>query len=210
MKNLIIIGARGYGRVVFNLAISCTGYKSEYQVKGFLDDKSDALDGFDGYPSIIDTVENYQIQEDDVFICALGEVANKKKYVQFVLDKGGNFISLIHPLVKINQNSKIGKGCMIFSNVIIGCDAKVDDFATIQAYAILGHDSYIGKYCYIDSFVSLGGYVYVENEATIYPSAVVHPRKKIGTGSVVGAGAIVIRNVKNYKTVYGNPAIILK
>ncbi|HJY11908.1 MAG TPA: hypothetical protein VJ304_03925, partial [Flavobacterium sp.] len=87
MKNLIIIGARGYGREVCGLARQCSGYNTEYIIKGFLDDKLDALNGFDNYPDIISSVENYEIQENDVFVCALGSVQWKKHYVEIILSK---------------------------------------------------------------------------------------------------------------------------
>ena len=70
MKHLIIIGARGWGREIFSLAMNCIGYQTEYDIKGFLDDKTNALDGLSGYPSIIDSVENYQIQPEDVMLLA--------------------------------------------------------------------------------------------------------------------------------------------
>ena len=47
MKKLLIIGARGWGREVYGMLPSCLGYGTEFQVKGFLDDKSDALDKFE-------------------------------------------------------------------------------------------------------------------------------------------------------------------
>ena len=46
MKNLLIIGARGYGREIYNFAIDSKGYGTEFTVKGYLDDKVSALDGF--------------------------------------------------------------------------------------------------------------------------------------------------------------------
>ena len=72
MKNLIIIGARGFGREVSDLAQYCIGYKSEFVIKGFLDDDNEILDKFIGYPPIIDSVENYAIEENDIFICEIG------------------------------------------------------------------------------------------------------------------------------------------
>ena len=96
MKHLLIIGARGWGRAIYNFALESIGYGTEFDVKGYLDDKSDALDGFEGYPPIIGSVETYQIQEDDVFICALGVVKYKIKYSKLIMDKGGEFITLIH------------------------------------------------------------------------------------------------------------------
>ena len=53
MKNLLIIGARGFGREVYNTALESVGYEKEFIVKGFLDGKSDALNGYEGYPPII-------------------------------------------------------------------------------------------------------------------------------------------------------------
>ena len=53
MKNLLIIGARGFGREIFNMAHDCNGFGSEFIIKGFLDDKKDALDNFNGYVPIM-------------------------------------------------------------------------------------------------------------------------------------------------------------
>ena len=73
MKQLLIIGARGFGREVYNLFLACKAAGLEMCCKGFLDDKKDALDGYKNYPPIISSVEDYIIQEDDVFICAFFE-----------------------------------------------------------------------------------------------------------------------------------------
>lgn len=209
MKNLLIIGARGFGRDIFHVAQECRGYNTDFIIKGFLDDKPDALNDFKNYPPIIDTVENYNIQKDDVFICALGDVASKKKFSVIILEKGGEFISLIHNVSSINETAKIGKGCIIRYNALIACEAVIGDFTTIQSMSIVGHDAKVGKWCYIDSFSDIGGGAELEDEVTVYPNAVVHPRKKVGEGAVVGAGAVVIRNVKNNTTVCGNPAVRL-
>lgn len=95
MKHLLIIGARGFGREIYNLAINSIGYQEEFDIKGYLDNKLDALCDYKNYPPIIDSVEHYQPQEDDVFICALGDVNYKKKYTSIILSKGGQFINLI-------------------------------------------------------------------------------------------------------------------
>ena len=35
MKNLLIIGARGFGREIYNLALESIGYGTEFTIKGF-------------------------------------------------------------------------------------------------------------------------------------------------------------------------------
>jgi hypothetical protein len=53
-----IVGARGCGRETFDSIRSISGFGSTIHVKGFLDDKADALDGMRDYPPILSSVED--------------------------------------------------------------------------------------------------------------------------------------------------------
>jgi len=61
MKNLVIIGARGFGREVYNIAKQT----NQFNLIGFLDDNKSSLDGFTDYPPILSSVEDYEIGEND-------------------------------------------------------------------------------------------------------------------------------------------------
>ncbi|CAC9976598.1 PglD-related sugar-binding protein [Flavobacterium panici] len=206
MKNLIIIGARGYGREVCGLARQCSGYNTEYTIKGFLDDKLDALDGFENYPAIISSVENYEIQDNDVFVCALGDLKWKKHYVEIILSKGGQFINLIHPTVVFTSNVKLGNGIIIFMYSNISNDCVLDDFVTIQGFVAIGHDSKIGKWCHINAYSFTGGYAVLEEEVCLNTRSTVLPNVIVRKGATVGAASLVIKNVKENTTVFGVPA----
>jgi PglD N-terminal domain len=52
MKKLIIIGARGFGREVYNLAEQVMNDGGDFVIAGFLDDDPGKLDGMHGYPPI--------------------------------------------------------------------------------------------------------------------------------------------------------------
>lgn len=56
----------------------------------------------------------------------------------------------------------------------------------------------------------MGGFVKVDDFVTIQTSAVRHPHKHLNPNCTIGAGAVVLRNVKNNITVIGNPAIKLE
>lgn len=210
MKNLIIIGARGYGREVFNLATQCAGNKIEYTIKGFLDDKKDALSGFNYPVGILSSVEDYIIEPNDVFVCALGSVEYKKKYVEIIKNKGGEFINLVHPTVVLHNNISLGEGLIMFGYSGISNECVVGDFVTFQAYSIIGHDCKVGNWCHINAYSFLGGYAELEDEVTLHTRATILPGVKVGKGAIVGTGSIVIKNVKPGITVYGNPAKELK
>lgn len=202
----MIIGARGWGREVYDIAKSCIMSGLDMSVKGFLDDKSDALDGYDHYPPIIGSVEAYEIQKDDVFICALGDVVYKKHYVDIIKGKGGKFVSLVHPTAIIGSNSRIGEGCVIGAYANLSNDTSIGDHVTFSIKAGLGHDSRVGNYSHIGGLCNISGFVTVGEMVTIHPCSNILPHKSIGDNAVVGAGSVVLMNVKTGKTVFGNPA----
>nr|WP_315252789.1 acetyltransferase [uncultured Flavobacterium sp.] len=206
MNNLIIIGARGYGREVHDLAKQCSGYNTEYILKGFLDDKSDALNGFENYPEIISSVETYEIEQDDVFVCALGSVKWKKHYVELILSKGGRFINLIHPSAIFNTNVVIGNGVIVFMNSNISNDCVIGDFVTLQGFIGLGHDTKIGKWSHLNAYSFTGGFTVLEEEVCLNTRATVLPNVIVKKGATVGASSLVIKNVKEGTTVFGVPA----
>ncbi len=105
MKNLIIIGARGFGREYCQGLRLREGYGKTFAIKGFLDDKADALEGFEGYPPILSSVEDYVPEPGDVFTCALGSPVYRRKYTEMMLAKGGVFETLINPNAIIHQSA---------------------------------------------------------------------------------------------------------
>ena len=206
MKNLVIIGAGSFGREVYNLALECSECGSVYIVKGFIDNVYDIVE-YDGYPPILSRIDDYIPMEDDVFVCAIGDVIWKKKYVQLILNKGGNFITLIHPQAHISKNVKLGIGCIVCCQSFISCDVNIGNHTTIQPHVIVGHDCRIGDMCQINSNTSIGGFVTIENDVTLHTSVTLLPKSKIHANAIVGAGSVVLRSVKANTTVFGNPAV---
>jgi sugar O-acyltransferase, sialic acid O-acetyltransferase NeuD family len=209
MKQLLIIGARGWGRKGYDIAKASIEAGASFIVKGFLDDKADALAGYDNYPPIIGPVETYIIEEDDVFISALGDVNYKKQYADIILKKGGQFISLIHPTAILGNNAKIGRGCVIGAFANISCDTSIGDFVTFSIKAGIGHDSSIGNYSHIGGNCAISGFVTIGESVTMHPGCLVVPHRKIRDNAIIGTGSVVLGNVKPGVTVFGNPAKII-
>lgn len=206
MKHLIIIGARGFGRELYFLAQNAIGYGSDFDIKGYLDDKEDALASYFGFPPILSSVENYIVHKDDVFICALGDVRYKRKYVELILQKHGEFISLVHKNATILPTASVGKGCIIFQNVQVSTDVCIGDFVTLQPMVFLGHDAVIGNWCHLNTNCVCNGLTVLEEMVTLHTGAIIAPKIQIGKSSIVGAGSVVFRNVQENVTVLGNPA----
>lgn len=205
MKNLIIIGARGFGREVHDLALDCIEAGEDMRIKGFLDDKTDALDGYVGYADIISSVEDYNIQANDVFTCALGSPENKKKYIDKIVAKGGRFINLISPHAIIRRNALLGTGCIITAGSNISVDTVIGDYVSILSSAI-GHDAKVGDYSVLSGACRVNGFVEIEQLSYLGCNSMIYPHKKVGEGAFVGMGSVVVSNIKPGRRVFGNPA----
>ena len=206
MKNIILIGARGMGRTIHNYLEEFKEYNTDFKIKGFLDDKKDALQDFDNYAPIIGTVDEYCVCKDDWFICTLGDIPFRKKYSQPIIDKGGKFFILIHPLARIMKDAQIGEGTIVGPWASIGSGAVIGEHCLIQTSSLIGHDVNIGDWSRIDTHVVCTGGAKVGNNVTIHTGAILNQNAIVEDDAKVGAGSFVLRKVKQGDTVFGNPA----
>lgn len=206
MKRLIIIGAGGFGREIANAAQEAVGYGTEFVLKGFLDQKPDALDGFAGYPSLLGSPEAYAVQPDDVFFVAMGNLRLRRKNAELVAAKGGRFQTLIHRTASLGRNVVIGAGSYVAHNAVLTADIQVGRNVCVFHGTVIGHDGRIGDCSHVSSLVFLGGGVRLGAGVTLHPGVRVAPFKTIGDGATVGIGSVVLTNVRAGATVFGVPA----
>ena len=205
MKNLIIIGAGGMGRVFYDMARESIGYESDFIIKGYLDDNLNALNAFLNYPPVLNTVTDYIPEKGDLFVCSIGG-DKRRRCMEEVLEKGGEFYSLIHKTACIGSNVKLGKGNCIGAYTTIAADAIIGDYNFIQSHTIIGHDVKMGDWNRIDSHVLCVGGVIIKEEVMIHTSAVINHNVTVESNSHIGACCFVIQNVEQGATVFGNPA----
>ncbi|MBU0953687.1 MAG: N-acetyltransferase [Nanoarchaeota archaeon] len=124
--------------------------------------------------------------------------------------------------VHIGENCILSKGVYIDRGVRIGKNVKIQNYASVFHGAIVDDGVFIGPYACIsnDRFpraVNPDGSlkidadwtvrtVHIEKGASIGAGAIILPGKVIGTWALVGAGAIVTKDVPAHGMVHGNPA----
>ncbi|GGI55599.1 acetyltransferase [Oxalicibacterium solurbis] len=208
MLRVLIIGAGGWGREVLHQMLADADHDKLWSIAGFLDNRSNVLDGYEvGVPILGDPL-TYVPQEEDVFVCALGDPHLRYQYAQPILEKGGTFIPVCTESFLSNR-VQLGTGCFLGHWVHSGPDVQIGDFVTIHALTVMGHDVRIGNYAHIGAQVFMGGGVQIGNFAVIHPRATILPGIKVGDDAVVGAGSVVLKDVPAGATVFGNPAKIV-
>ena len=197
------------GRTIYDMARENAAFNREFNIKGFIDDNLDALIGFQNYPPVIGKIADYQVQQNDVFLCSIGG-ESRRECMESIISREGEFITLIHPTSRIGTNVHIGKGCYVGAFTTIAADAFVDDYNFIQSHSIIGHDVRMGKWNRIDSFVFVVGGVEIGDGCMIHTRAMLNHNVQVGDGAHIGACSFVINNVDPGATVFGNPARRIK
>lgn len=118
--------------------------------------------------------------------------------------------SIVGSYAYIDANVQIGKNCKIQNRALIYDPAVIHDGVFIGPGAILTNDknprsiSASGEVKSAKDWDKVG--VEVLQGATIGSGAICVAPVKIGKWALVGAGAVVTRDVKDYALVVGNPA----
>jgi sugar O-acyltransferase (sialic acid O-acetyltransferase NeuD family) len=211
MKRLIIVGAGGFGREVLCYANDIETNGCDWKVYGFLNDDeyADALDNYNVPYSIIGSIKGYIPQDDDVFVCAIGDPKAKLQICKSMKARGAKFISLIHPTAYIGQRVKWGEGLIVAPRANIGPDVKLGDFVTINTNSVLGHDTDVGEGTTFYGYDVIAGKCIIEEGVSVYLNAALAPGIKIGKNVKIGIGSVVVKSVKADVTVFGNPAKII-
>jgi len=206
MQRLIIIGAGGMGREVYDLCKAMPANGRDWQLAGFLDDREEVLAGLGSLPPIISGPFEYQPRPDDYFVCAKGESNIRLPLCEYLKASGAKFISLV-PSHSLGSGTTVGEGCIFYNLAGVGPNSRVGNFVFLNAVASIGHDSVVGDGTVIGPQTCVGGRatigrgVYIGTNATILPGAVVEDY------AYVGAGSVVLRRVRTRTKVFGNPAV---
>lgn len=197
-KPLIIIGAGGHAKVVYNSIVNTHPNRTI----SFADDnRGGELLG----ATIYCPIKEINHLTDFVVHIAIGNNHTRK----LIIDKyelHASLITIVDISGILSGFSCVGKGAFIAASSIVAIDSIIGISTIINHGAIIDHDCIIGDYCHVAPNATLSGNVEIGDGVFIGANATVLPGIKIGAWSTVGAGAVVTENVGLNQIVKGIPA----
>ncbi len=199
-RKLIIIGAGGHGRVVRDIARS-NGYKKIF----FLDDEhKDSVQTL----GATDDFEKYAHTHD--FFVAIGESRARERITTRLCDAGCRIVTLIHPSATVSDDAVIGAGTAVMAGAVIGAGSVVGNSAIINTNSAVDHDCVIHDFSHVSVGASLGGCVTLERHVWVGAGATLINNVDVCEGCIIGAGAVVIRDINEAGTYVGVPARLMR
>lgn len=198
-KNVVIIGASGHGKVIADIII-----KSGDRAAGFLDDAENLPESILGIP-VLGRVRDFSKYEDCSFVIAIGS-AKIRERISGMLDQKVQWYTAVHPAAVISSlGVEIGEGTVVMANAVINSGAHIGRHCIVNTAAVVEHDNVLEDYVHISPNAALAGTVTVGKRTHIGVGACVRNNLSICADCVIGAGGVVVKDIKEPGTYMGIP-----
>ncbi|MEM1210849.1 MAG: NeuD/PglB/VioB family sugar acetyltransferase [Planctomycetota bacterium] len=194
---LVVYGAGGHGRVVAEAAEA-----AGVSVVGFIDDR----------PPVAMLERGLIVEADQADVVAspmvvgVGDNATRRRLSEAASDREAGFDRVVHPQACVSPSAELETNVFVGPLAMVHTDARVDRGVIINRGAVVEHDVVLRGYVHVAPGAVLGGGVAAEEGALVGLGARVLPGVRIGAWAVVGAGAVVTRDVGEGEIVRGVPA----
>lgn len=206
----IIIGAGTYGEVYL-------AYLQEagVEVVGFLDDDPKYIGKtVRGIPVLGPINLLHTLKETDKIVavyCPLGNNKLRVKFLSLARQLGYETPNYIHPSVIISPHVTIGKGVYILLGTTIMPYADIKDFVMISMGVHLAHHSLLDEGVFLSTGCNFGASIHANKYAYCgISSTIMTGLHELGEDCLIGAGAVVIKDVPAKAVMAGVPAKVLR
>ncbi len=200
---LLIIGAGGHGKVVADAALASGMWKRV----AFLDDgmspgtkvtELEVIGGIEDMDTLGPTFSDLTI--------ASGDHEIRMRLLTRAAERGYNLPVVVHPSAAIAPSARIGEGTVVMAQAAINADAEIGQGVIINTGAIVEHDCRIGDGAHLSPGAAMGGEARIGDAVWLGMNSSVLPRVSVGDNSIVGGGAVVVKDLPAGVTAIGVPA----
>lgn len=149
-----------------------------------------------------------EFAEKGSFVIGIGDNARRKALAETL--RGLEWEVVIHPRSYVHPSAQLGPGTVVFAGAVIQPGTVLGGHCIVNTGATVDHDCRIESYVHLAPGVHLAGGVEVGEGTMVGIGGSVGPNIRIGRWTVVGAGAVVVRDLPSHVTAVGVPAKVIR
>ena len=115
-------------------------------------------------------------------------------------------VAVVHPRATVSRWATVGAGSFVAAQAVLAPGARVALGVIVNHGAVVDHDAVVGDFSHIAPCAALGGFAQIGARVLVGAGAVVLPGVRIADDVIVGAGAVVRRDIETPGTYAGVPA----
>lgn len=208
-RDLLIIGAGGFGRETAQAVGALNQARPTWRLLGFVDDdpqrRGTLIDG----AAILGGREVLgQAPQSRIVVCT-GRPDDYTSRMRIVRELGlpwQRYATIVHPSAAVSASSSLGPGSVLLAQVVLTAAVRVGAHVAVMPHVTLTHDDVIDDFATIASGACLGGGVSVGQAAYIGAGATIGEHRSVGAFALVGMGAVVTGDVPGREVWAGVPA----
>ena len=206
----VIIGAGTYGEVYL-------AYLQEAgaDIVGFLDDdpkyEGQSVRGVPVLGGVSRLADLKETEKIEAVYCPLGNNKLRVKFLSMARELGYETPNYIHPSVIISPNVSLGKGVYILLGTTIMPHTEIKDYVMISMGVHLAHHNVLDEGVFLSTGCNFGASIHAHKYAYCgISSTIMTGMHELGEDCLIGAGAVVIKDVPNGAVMAGVPAKVLR
>lgn len=204
MKKIVIVGNGGFAHEAKFIIDRLNIIHHQWRFLGYIDcEKGENVIGDD----------SFVMESESELYVAIGIGSPEIRYriaTKYKTNSNVVFPNLIDPSVILSDNVSMGEGNIICANSVLTVDIKMGSFNILNLGCTVGHGVDIKDFCTFNPSSSISGNVLIEDGCDIGTGVRIIQGKHIGMRSIIGAGAVVVRDIPKDCTAVGVPAKIIK
>ena len=207
-ERIVIVGAGGFGREVLDVLRAMDPDQSQFEFAGFVaEDEPD--------PELLGRIDASWLGTDKDFLQSpiathyvVGIAAPRvRERLASLFDAAGlKPATLIHPTATFGRDVVMGAGSVLCAGSGVTTNIRIGRHVHLDRLVTVGHDCTIGDFVTIHPGVVVSGSVAIGAGSLLGTTSCIMPGRSLGSDVIVGAGALVTRDVAVGSTVVGIPA----